>query len=180
MSFAVRSCTVVVDKRTVLLCWKPYRGHARGCPNWKRKAGCPPGVRPIRFLIDLERSVYVAVNEFDLEAHCRMMAARHPGWSPAQCTNIRHWQATAWREWRKGFALWRADNSWASELLPLDCAEAARVNLTATCKTAGIVLEWPGHLEDFRIVRQVVLLGYPTEEMKGIAAVEGGQLEMDL
>lgn len=182
MNFVVNPCTVVVDKKTVLLCRKPYRGHTRGCPNWKHKEGCPPGVLPIHIVLDLKRPTYVAVNEFDLAAHRRMMQERHPEWSPAMCTNLRHWQATAWREWRDGFELWCAYHPKdAEELYPVDCPEASRVDLTATCKTAGIDLEWPGRTEDFHIVRQVILLGYPTEELLEILATPSdGQMEMEI
>jgi len=153
------TCTPVLEKCTVLWCRKPWPGHPRGCPNWRHAEGCPPGILPLPRILDLSQPVWLLVNEYDLGDWAARMRARHPEWSDAQCRNPRHWQGTARAQ------LWRAVEAWQAEhpdQLVVPCPEASRVDVTATCAGAGIVLEWPARI----IARQVVLAGTPTEAMR--------------
>lgn len=36
--------TPVIDYKMRALCVKPYYNHKKGCPNFNKKAGCPPGI----------------------------------------------------------------------------------------------------------------------------------------
>lgn len=77
---------VVIDPVVRALCCHPYPGHPRGCPNYNRKPGCPPGAPMFDDRMDLGRPVYAIINEFDLAAHMERMRQDHPDWSERQLT----------------------------------------------------------------------------------------------
>lgn len=141
---------VVVDPKVRGLCVHPYPGHPKGCPNFNRKAGCPPKCPPFTL-----RPPYVAlVNEFDLAAHVERMRAKHPTWSMRQFVNCLYWQPGARAQLRRLVVPWlREHRGWTVA----SCPEAGGVNVTATLSRVGIQLEWPPR----RIARQVVIAGHP-------------------
>lgn len=69
---------VCIDHSVRDLCRQAYPGHPKGCPNWGRKAGCPPAAPLIETLLDLTRPVVAIFHVFDLAAHRQRMWALHP------------------------------------------------------------------------------------------------------
>jgi hypothetical protein len=151
---------VVVEPRMRGLCRLPYPGHPRGCPNFGRKAGCPPSCPMIGDAIDLGRPVFAIVNEFDLAAHVLRMRLRHPGWSERQLVCCLYWQPTARKHLTaKLMAFLAAHPDYVSDA----CPEAGGVNVTETLRRAGLELEWP----PVKVARQVALAGIPARGRPG-------------
>lgn len=145
----------ILDTSVRGLCTRRYHGHPKGCPNFNKKAGCPPGAPLFADVFDLGKPVIAVWNVFDLGAHVEKMRAKHPDWSWAQLTCCLYWQGTARKALREEIAAaLRANPGTHAEA----CPEAMGVNVTATMASLGIVLEWP----PVRHTVQVALLGFPT------------------
>jgi predicted metal-binding protein len=158
-------CRPVIDLSMRDLCKRPYPGHPRGCPNYGKRATCPPRAPLLGDAYVLQAPCFLVVNEFDLSAHVRRMRRRHPGWSDRQLRCCLYWQGTARKQLRDKVrrALLEAQRYsirergvWSVEYVP----EAMGMNVTATCAQIGIDLEWPPE----RVVRQVAFIGLRRSE----------------
>jgi hypothetical protein len=101
---------------------------------------------------DRGQPIYAIVTEFDLATQVARMRAAHPGWSDAQCRCCLYWQPRARKALKaeiQEFA--RRYPEYNVTVTP----EAMGVNVTATLRTAGIILEWPPQ----RIVLRLSLVG---------------------
>jgi len=85
----------VVDLSVRGLCPKPYPLHARGCPNFGKKAGCPPQCGTISKVLDLSAPVWAIWNVFDFGGHVAKMRVAHPDWSGRQLACCLYWQPKA-------------------------------------------------------------------------------------
>jgi hypothetical protein len=74
---------------------KPYPLHPKGCPNFGKKAGCPPAAPQLPAAFDLTRPCFAIFNVFDFAGHIAKMRAAHPDWSERQLTCCLYWQGTA-------------------------------------------------------------------------------------
>jgi predicted metal-binding protein len=142
----------VIDYSVRGLCVREYPGHKHGCPNFNKKAGCPPQAALFDDVYDLTKPVYVIWNQFDIVEHMKRMRDLHPGWSERQVRCCLYWQPKA----RKQLQGWIADFLKAYPGLSVEtCPEAMGVNVVQTMKVIGTVLEWPPE----RFVYQVALAG---------------------
>ena len=149
--------TPIVKHAVRSLCYRPYPGHPRGCPNYGKLARCPPQAPLATEVIDLTKTVWAIWVTFDLEAHAARMVEKHPGWSDRQARNCLYWQPGQRKKLREELAAF--DHSRARGPVPLKllgCPEAAGIDVTATMQSAGITLEWP----PIRLAYTVVLVGY--------------------
>ncbi len=138
------------------LCRKPYHGHPKGCPNWGKRATCPPGALLLANILDLRKPIYVIYNRFPFGAHVAKMRAVHPEWSKRQVECCLYWQGTARKQLKarvREFALEHAGYK------VLYVPEACGVNVTATMRLLDIELEWP----PVTVAYQVALAGTPKE-----------------
>ena len=148
------SVAPVLDPAVRKACRLPYPGHPRGCPNWGKRADCPPRAALLPDVLDLSNPVYVAYTSFDLGAHVERMRARHPDWSDRKLRCCLYWQGTA----RK--ALWKKIEAFLETrpgLLALTCPEACGVDVTASMALIGVKLDWP----PMKLTYQVALIGTP-------------------
>ena len=141
-----------IDYSVRRLCPKPYYNHPRGCPNFGRKKGCPPGAPLFDQVYDISQPVYAIINEFDIGSHIERMREKHPEWSEHQLKCVLYWQGGA-RKQLKGRCIefLRSHPGYQIEM----CPEAMGVNITETLRSVGIELEWP----PVHIARQVALAG---------------------
>ena len=145
----------IVDPRMRGLCRKEYPNHKKGCPNWNKKAGCPPGIPLINEVIDLTKPVYAIYNVFDLAGHINKMKLAHPQWTWRQLVNCLYWQPKARKrlKYQINVALHNiVTNNYDPRLMLIGNPEAHGVNLTETMKNAGIELEWPPKTKTYQIV----------------------------
>lgn len=144
----------VVDRSVLGLCRRPYPGHRKGCPNFRKKPGCPPGTRMVNEMIDLNEPVHAVFNRFPIGEHAARMRGLHPEWSDRQAYCCLYWQPRA-RQQLRGQIRSFLDSHPGQHVIA--CPEAQGVNLTATMRGAGIELEWPPREWAY----QIVLAGVP-------------------
>lgn len=145
----------VIEPPVRLLCPKAYELHPRGCPNYGKKAGCPPQAPLLTQTLDISKPIWAIFSSFDLKAHVKKMRTAHPGWSDRQLRCCLYWQGAARKELKETIA--KALESLPQPLVVVPCPEAQGVNVTATLKQVGIFLEWP----PTTVTYQVALAGTP-------------------
>lgn len=128
------------DKKFQFLCRCPYHRHPRGCPNYGKKEGCPPGQPLINAVFDFQKNIYLVYTEFDLASHAAKMKKLYPHWSEYQIYCVLYWQPLA-RKFQ------RQEEEKALREFNLDyicCSpEAHGVNVTELMRRIGVILEWP-------------------------------------
>jgi len=132
--------TPIIDPRMPGMCALPYPNHSKGCPNFRKKIGCPPGLEMFDQIYDMSQPIYAIFNKFDIGSHMARMKIAHPDWSQRQLACCLYWQPTARK---RLFEMCREflQNNKGYHIEA--CPEARGVNLTATLATVGIELEWP-------------------------------------
>lgn len=135
------------------LCVRPYPNHKKGCPNYGRKKGCPPGVPMFDSFYDLSRPIYAIYNIFDFKGHVDRMRAKHPDWSKRQLECCLYWQGTARKKLKERIEIFKrlAGERYVVNAVP----EAMGVNVTETMKRVGVELEWP----PINVAHQVAMAG---------------------
>ena len=145
---------LVLTTKTNIWCKLPYPRHPKGCPNYGKKAHCPPDSLNIKEVLNLKKPIYIVYNEFDLAAHMKRMSRLHPNWSEAMLRNVYYWQ-------NKSRAQLKTRISTAMILLNTNVhianAEAMGVNLYATCFVNGLKLE---RIKTLKTCRHVALIGW--------------------
>jgi predicted metal-binding protein len=132
------------------LCVKPYPNHKKGCPNYNKKATCPPQSQTIWDIFHIGEEIYAIWTIFDFAGHVKKMRTKHPSWSQRQLECCLYWQGTARKRLRKEielFQLSRNDKKWTI----LQCPEACGVDVTATMKSIGQYLEWPPRTKTYQV-----------------------------
>jgi predicted metal-binding protein len=142
----------VINPRVRGYCRLPYPGHPRGCPNYNKRAICPPQAPLLDKLIDIGKPVYCIVNQFDLREHAERMRDRHPDWSEAQLYCCLYWQGRGRKQLRR-----KVDRFLETHpgYLALYCPEGSGVDVVATVGGFGLKFEWPAR----RYAYQVALAG---------------------
>jgi hypothetical protein len=123
------------------LCARPYPLHPGGCPNFRRKEGCPPGAPLLGDFYDLARPCYVVWNVFSLGEHARAMRSRHPGWSDRQVYCCLYWQPRARAALEAEIEVFMAGGH--GDSCVARCPEAMGLDVTETMRLVGVALEWP-------------------------------------
>ena len=73
-------------------CKLPYRNHPNGCPNFGKHDECPPKVKLLQDVFDINKDLHFIVEEFNLKEHMENMKQKHPNWSTFQLKNLLYWQ----------------------------------------------------------------------------------------
>lgn len=142
----------VIDYSVRQLCVRPYPLHKKGCPNFRKKAGCPPECPKFGEVFDLSCKFFAIYNVFDFGRHVAVMKNKHPLWSERQLANCLYWQPKARKQLKQEIKIFLEDYpGYKVEMVP----EAMGINVTATMKAVGIELEWPPR----RTAHQVALAG---------------------
>lgn len=120
-------------------CVLPYPDHPKGCPNFGKKAICPPQVEYIEdWLVGVEELRFVCVS-FNLKEHSERMLERNPHWSQRQARCLLYWQP------KVNKALKSLVNTLVHEngLKITYCPEAMGVDVIKTAQSVGIPIEAP-------------------------------------
>ena len=137
---------IVYGKKYQNLCRAPYHNHPKGCPNYGKRADCPP-CATVDKIFDLTKPMYVIYTEYPVGQFAERMRVNHPEWAhtPRQWYNCIRWQGTA----RKQHKIDIRSFKWAMRKFPDLCVdtnpEALGINVTELMKQAGIELEWNYH-----------------------------------
>jgi len=154
--------TPIIDLHVRLYCRLPYPGHPRGCPNFARRAICPPQAPRFEKLIDMTKPIYCIYYKFDLRAHVQRLLAKHPDWSERKLRCCLYWQNTARKQLKLKCESFLLDHP---DYIILTCPEGNGVDVDATIKQIGIELQWPA----VDCAYKIALAGVPRESDSKIA-----------
>lgn len=160
MSITVKQVNPVIDYRVRSLCLKPYPGHQNGCPNYGKKAECPPHVQKFEEIFDLTKPIYAIINTFDYKTHTDQMRELHPMWSEKQINSFFYWQRKAKSQLSIGIAQFLAEHV---SYHIITCPEALGVDVIKTLADNGINLEWPPKT----VTYQVAIAGIQKKNYNG-------------
>lgn len=147
----------VLDPLMRALCTQSYPGHKKGCPNYGKRATCPPSAPLLGDVFDLSKPVFAVWNIFDFDRHVSRMIYRHPAWSQRQLECCLWWQGTARAALQRRIMHFRKMVADAPYMTATECPEAMGVNVTETMKQVNVILEWPP--KNYAV--QVALAGVP-------------------
>lgn len=151
IDFISKEVEVVIDYKLRGLCGRSYRKHPKGCPNFGKKNYCPPKVGFFdKYFQPLARVVAVGMN---FEDYKEKRKKDHPNWTEWQLVNPLYWQGMM-KARLKQLATYELEELKDKDLVVVNVPEAMGVNLTETCKRAGLILEWP----PTKMVYKVILL----------------------
>ncbi len=139
------------------LCTTPYYNHPKGCPNFDKRSICPPQAPLIDKFFDLNKKILAVCIHFNLVLHVEKMRDTHSDWSQRQLECCLYWQGTVRKQLKQEieYNLRRNPLFDSVVLVSTDCPEAMGVDVTATMKEVGIILEWPPR----KIVRKIAFIG---------------------
>ena len=144
MKFQAAIVKPAIDLSVRSICVKPYHNHPKGCPNHGKRDTCPPKCGRFPYVYDTRQDIWALWAEFDIGAHVERMRKRHPLWTYRQLSCCLYWQGTVRKFLRESIAKWVGENKTEYPGLAVTtCPEAMGVNVTATMKNIGTVLEWP-------------------------------------
>jgi len=153
--YDLRGATKVVYSPCVrTLCIAPYYGHPKGCPNFGKKPDCPPKA-PL-FLDLYTKVVFVISVRFDFAGYIMMRSIEHPDWSDRMLRNPLYWQGHVNKHLRK-YVFGTIKQTAFRHLKAVFNPEGMGIDVTSTCDSVGIKLEWPPE----KYVHKVALLAKP-------------------
>lgn len=135
--------TPVINHAVRGLCVKPYPLHAKGCPNFGKKDGCPPAAPRLEDSFDLSLPTYVIWNAFPIGEHVRAMRTKHPEWSERQLYCCLYWQPTARKALEDEIQKFLNGSRLVAARFVTRCPEAMGLDVSATMSSIGITLNWP-------------------------------------
>ena len=140
----------VIDYSVRNLCTRKYPNHPKGCPNYRKKTGCPPDCKIIKDIIRLDYIIFAVWNIFDFRAHCQKMREKHPNWSDRQIECCLYWQQTARKQLE--YEIDKFNNAKIMlNTLVIRCPESRGINVTETMKSIGEILEWPPKTKTYQV-----------------------------
>lgn len=150
----------IINMEVRHLCRRPYPGHKKGCPNYGKRDTCPPNAPLLSHFFDVMKPIYAVWVTFDLGAHVKRMRAKQPEWSYRQLSCCLYWQGTARKALKQeinelGIQFGNPNFEVVGSLIP----EAMGVDVTATMRRIGIVLEWP----PLKTVYKIAFVGSPAK-----------------
>jgi len=140
-------------------CKLPYPNHSKGCPNYNKNPECPPKVKRIEDVFDMNKDMFFIIEEFNLREHVEKMKIKHPYWSKLQLRNLLYWQGTVRKHLKEKviYFIQHHDINMIYTLLP----EAMGVMVINTVLKLGIPIERIPVNKVFKIA----LVGYPIEKL---------------
>ncbi|MCX6746934.1 MAG: hypothetical protein NTU63_02245 [Candidatus Pacearchaeota archaeon] len=121
-------------------CCLPYPNHPKGCPNYRKKEGCPPNIPRLEEALDLNKEIYLIYTEFNIGEHAERMKRLHSDWSDKQIYCCLYWQPKARKMQRQEEEKSKKEKGIN---LILTSPEAMGINLVSFMNKIGVKLEWP-------------------------------------
>lgn len=154
------SSILVIQEAVRKWCLFPYSDHKYGCPNYGKKPTCPPLVKRVDTVFDLNKPHWFVVCKFDLEHFARKMQLLHPSWSDRQCRCCLYWQGRVRKSLETEVKMFTS-RSLNGKTQWTNCPEAMGVNVFRTCHRMGIMIK--KNPKDF--VYKVAMVGYPNRKI---------------
>jgi len=141
-----------IDLRAREWCKLPYPNHSKGCPCYGKKDTCPPKIKIVGEIFNLNKDLWFVIEKFDLKVHAVRMKQKHPNWSDKQCKCVLYWQAGV----RKKLRILTEEFVKDKDYIWTNCPEAMGVNVFKTFHKLGLVMK-----RNPDIVNKVALVGFP-------------------
>lgn len=145
---------VVVNYATRLWCKMPYPGHKNGCPCFGKKDTCPPKVKVVDELYDLNKRMWFVYVEFDIENFKRRMLDIHPEWTYRKAGCVLYWQPRIVKMLSQYTLL---AMRFREGTIYTTCPEAMGVDVFKTSEQVGYTLT----RNPQKLVYKVAMIGYP-------------------
>ncbi len=120
-------------------CVLPYPGHPKGCPNFGKKAICPPQVSYIEDWLEGTGELRFACVPFNLKEHAERMLVRNPHWSERQARCLLYWQPKVNKALISLVSTLVHENGFKITY----CPEAMGVDVIKTAQSVGIPIVAP-------------------------------------
>ncbi len=160
MEIEIKQEQLRINMKTRDWCKLPYPDHPKGCPNYGCVLRCPPQAPLIQNFINLNKTLYLIVVEFNFAQHISKMKSLHPNWSDRQARCCLYWQNSVNKELENACTLFKWSHP---EMITTRCPEAMGVNVIATAQLAGIPIE----VKPTTKVYKIALAGYPSDYLTG-------------
>lgn len=167
MFIKINTEDIEFERKIQAICTAPFYKHSRGCPNFNKKEGCPPGQPLINDVFDFNKDLFIIYTVFNVGEFAERMRRNHPEWSkhPRQWYNPRRWQETDRYNHRKEIKRFLEKYR---DMVVNSNPEAHGVNVTQLMANIGIKLNWqwpPEHIlknKQYRknVIYRVSLGGY--------------------
>jgi len=135
-------------------CLLPYPNHPYGCPNYGMRVVCLPDAPMIQEFVDIQRSLWLVVVEFNIGKQERRMLQQHPEWSRRQARNLLYWQGEVNSTLSIRTEVFVQEHPGTVYTL---CPEAMGVNVIATAQRVGV----PVKVKPNSTIYKMALVGYP-------------------
>jgi hypothetical protein len=145
----------LLDVPPGILCTCRYPGHPRGCPNYGKRATCPPQAKRFTAEYLATREWVVIWNAFPFGEHVERMRIAHPGWTERQLANCLYWQGTARNQLAQEIVRWQRDGAILCPVIER-VPEAHGIDVTQTMERVGIFLEWPPRTVAYQVALAAV------------------------
>ncbi len=122
---------LILDQRVRGWCKNRYHNHPKGCPNYGKRATCPPQAPQFENFIDIKKPMLLVVVSFKLKNHIENMRLKHPNWSEYQLRCVLYWQGGVRATLKKAVA--EALKVYP-DMISTDCPEAMGVHVIKTAK----------------------------------------------
>lgn len=132
---------LILTPKTSNWCQLPYYNHPKGCPEYGKKEICPPKAPKFEDYFDINASLFIIFNEFNLKNFASGMHEKHPDLSDKQCRCCLYWQKQVRESLRVKTILfekiWLKDPCYSHTF----CPEAMGLNVFATARLSGLKLD---------------------------------------
>lgn len=128
---------LIINSEARAWCVLPYPDHPKGCPNYGKKATCPPQAPFIKDWLGGTGELRFVCVSFNLKEHADRMLWLHPNWSPRQARCLLYWQPRVNKELISLVSTFVHENG----LKITYCPEAMGVNVIQTARDCGIPIE---------------------------------------
>jgi predicted metal-binding protein len=135
-------------------CKLPYPDHPKGCPNYDKKATCPPKAPLFCDFVEITKPVYMIAVGFDLAQHVDRMKGLHTNWTDRQARCVLYWQGGVNKILRNYCNYFL---KYYPETVVTTCPEAMGVNVIETARYNGLPVE----LKPIKNVFKIALAGIP-------------------
>ena len=120
-------------------CVLPYPDHPKGCPEYGKKATCPPQVEYIEDWLEGTGKLRFVCETFNLREHAERMLRLHPHWSIRKARCLLYWQPGVNKKLKASVSTFVHEKG----LKITYCPEAMGVDVIKTAQSVGIPIEAP-------------------------------------
>lgn len=141
--------------------------HPKGCPNYGKKAECPPFAPLVGDFIDLSKNHWFIISRFDLASHVEKMKLKPrkdgKAWTEKQARCVLYWQKSVVNKLEAACVVFAKLEDLVYTLVP----EAMGVHVIKTARQFNI----PIKTRPTDTIYKIALVGYPKHGKKNVRSL---------